>query len=275
LIWTSRAREALPSRNSQFPLEAVRHPPYIAPVPKERFRRALRGYDPEEVDAAIDARDARLARLEREAQRLAERVVERERKLQAELKGSVAAAADTNRVALSRALASIEEIYGQARRQATRMRMKALDDAVQMAERVTELTALRDELGARIAELAEVARTRLGIEAEEPPALEPPAGSGNGTYAGRVEVEIGPLRDFAQLTGFEDAAAGIRGASEIHVRRFSRGRATLSMNLADPVELLRELEERAPFDFVVRDTRSGGLILDVDEDPGESQDRAA
>jgi hypothetical protein len=25
----------------------------------------------------------------------------------------------------------------------------------------------------------------------------------------------------------------------------------------------------------VRDTRSGGLILDVDEDPGESQDRAA
>ncbi|HEY6639065.1 MAG TPA: DivIVA domain-containing protein, partial [Solirubrobacterales bacterium] len=231
-------------------------------MPKERFRRALRGYDPEEVDAAIDARDARLARLEREAQRLAERVVERERKLQEALKKPVAAAADTNRVALSRALAQIEEIYGQARRQATRMRMKALDDAVQMAERVTELTSLRDELGARIAELAEVARARLRIEAEEPPALEPPragspgpanaAGPAERMYAGRVEVEVGPLRDFAQLTGFEDAAAGIRGASEIHVKRFSRGRATVSMNLGDPVELLRELEERAPFDFVVR-----------------------
>ena len=248
----------------------------LTPVPKERFRRALRGYDPEEVDAAIDARDARLARLEREAQRLAERVVERERKLQEALKRPVvAAAAETNRVALSRALASVEEIYGQARRQATRIRMKALDDAVQMADRVTELTSLRDELGARIAELAEVARTRLRIEAEEPAALEPPAGSKDATYAGRVEVEIGPLRDFAQLTGFEDAAAGIRGASEIHVRRFSRGRATVSMNLADPVELLRELEERAPFDFVVRDTRSNGLVLDVDEDQGEQQDRAA
>ncbi len=253
-------------------------------MPKERFRRALRGYDPEEVDAAIDARDARLARLEREAQRLAERVVERERKLQEALKKPVAAAADTNRVALSRALASVEEIYGQARRQATRMRMKALDDAVQMAERVTELTTLRDELGARIAELAEVARARLGIEAEEPPALEPPRagcrGPSNGAarqaeqmYAGRVEVEVGPLSDFAQLTGFEDAAAGIRGASEIHVKRFSRGRATVSMNLADPVELLRELEERAPFDFVVRDMRSGGLILDVDEDGQDRQDR--
>jgi hypothetical protein len=231
----------------------------------------LRGYDPEEVDAAINSRDARLARLEREAQRLAERVVERERKLQAALKRPVAAAVSKG----------IEEIYGQARRQATRIRMKALEDAVQMADRVTELTKLRDELGTRVAELAEVARARLGMEAEGSPLGTEPAGAAtngmtgaDGMYAGEVEVEFGPLNDFSQLTGFEDAAAGISGASEIHVKRFSRGRATVSMNLGDPVELLRELEERAPFDFVVRDTRRDGLILDVDEDQPE-QDRAA
>jgi hypothetical protein len=40
------------------------------------------------------------------------------------------------------------------------------------------------------------------------------------------------------------------------------------------VELLRELEERAPFDFVVRDTRRDGVVLDVDEDQPE-QGRAA
>src|SRR5262249_20552352 len=161
----------------------------------------------------------------------------------------------------------IEEIYGQARRQATRIRMKALDDAVLMADRVTELTNLRDDLGARIAELAEVARARLKIEADEPAV----PSSGDGLSAGPVEVEVGPLTDFAQLTGFEDAAAGIAGASGIHVKRFSRGRATVAIKLADPVELLRELEERAPFDFVVRDVRSDGLVLDVDQDPGESQ----
>ena len=238
-------------------------------MPKERFRRALRGYDPEEVDAALAARDARLARLEREAQRLAERVVEREKKLQEALKKPVAMVVSKG----------IEEIYGQARRQATRIRMKALEDAVLMADRVTELTILRDDLGARIAELAEVARARLRIEAEEPaPQLaagpDVAAGSG-GMYTGRVEVEVGPLRDFAQLTGFEDAAAGIRGASEIHVKRFSRGRATVSMNLADPVELLQELEGRAPFDFIVRDIRSDGLVLDVDQDQSEPQDRVA
>ena len=115
-------------------------------VSKERFRRTLRGYDPDEVNAAIQARDARLARLEREAQRLAERVVEREKRLQEALKKPVAAAVTKG----------IEEIYGQARRQATRIRMKALDDAVQMADRVTELSKLRDELGTRVSELAEV-----------------------------------------------------------------------------------------------------------------------
>jgi hypothetical protein len=230
-------------------------------VSKERFRRALRGYDPEQVHAAIEARDARLARLEREAQRLAERVVEREKRLQDALKRPMAAAVTKG----------IEEIYGQARRQATRIRMKALDDAVQMADRVTELSKLRDELGTRVSELADVARTRLGMEEERPPiGTEPAAGN---FYAGQVEIEVGPLNDFAQLTGFEDAASGIQGASEIEVKRFSGGRATVSMNLRDPVNLLRELEEKAPFDFVVRDTRRDGLVLDVDEDG--RQDRAA
>jgi hypothetical protein len=231
-------------------------------VSKERFRRALRGYDPEEVDAAIEARDARLARLEREAQRLAERVVEREKRLQDALKRPMAAAVGKG----------IEEIYGQARRQATRIRMKALDDAVQMADRVTELSGLRDELGARVSELADVARVRLGIEEDRPPVGTEPAQGG--VYTGQVEVEVGPLNDFAQLTGFEDAAAGIDGASEIKVKRFSGGRAWVSMNLENPIDLLRELEEKAPFEFVVRDTRSNGVVLDVDEGDAE-QDRAA
>jgi hypothetical protein len=225
----------------------------------------MRGYDPDEVDAAIQARDARLARLEREAERLAERVVDRERRLQEVLRRPVAGAFTKG----------IEEIYGQARRQATRIRMKALEDAVQMADRVTELTKLRDELGFRVSELADVARVRLGMESRAAVGTEPAQLAADGVYAGEVEVEVGPLNDFAQLTGFEDAAASISGASEIRVKRFSQGRATVSMSLAGPVELLRELEERAPFDFIVRDMRGNGLVLDVDDEGQERQDRAA
>src|SRR6476659_6506804 len=84
-------------------------------------------------------------------------------------------------------------------------------------------------------------------------------------FEGLVEVEVGPLSDFSQLVGFEDAAAGIGATSEVSVRRFTQGRATLAMRFKHPVELLRELEERAPFEFQVRDTRSDRVVLDLNE----------
>ena len=49
------------------------------------------------------------------------------------------------------------------------------------------------------------------------------------------------------------------------MKRFARGRATLAMRFKQPVELLSELEERAPFEFRVRDTRSDRIVLDVGE----------
>jgi hypothetical protein len=66
------------------------------------------------------------------------------------------------------------------------------------------------------------------------------------------------------LVGFEDAAGGIGATSEVSVTRFTQGRATLTMRFKQPVELLRELEERTPFEFKVRDTRSDRVVLDVD-----------
>jgi hypothetical protein len=93
---------------------------------------------------------------------------------------------------------------------------------------------------------------------------------GDGLFEGRVKLEIGPLGDFSQLVGFEDAV-GQLGASEISVERFSEGRATLSMNLDQPVDLLRELEELSTLDFKVRHTAPDNLILDVDEDGSEQR----
>ena len=83
-------------------------------------------------------------------------------------------------------------------------------------------------------------------------------------FVGSVELEVGPLSDFAQLVGFEDAAGGIDATREISVKRFAAGRATLEMRLSEPVELLRELEERAPFEFKVRDLRADRVVIDVD-----------
>lgn len=233
------------------------------------------GYDPAQVRAAIDERDERLRLLEREAQKLASRVIETEKRLQRMLPGS---GEDGLVGGVGR---RIEDIHAQARAQATRIRMAALEDAVQISERVRELAKLRDELGQRVSELAGMAGISLGGEERPPVGTEPAQASADGVFAGPVEVEVGPLKDFAQLTNFEDAAAGIESVEDVKVSKFADGRATFSMSFGQPVELLRELEERAPFEFKVRDTREDGVVLDVDADaegpegPDDGENRAA
>jgi hypothetical protein len=135
--------------------------------------------------------------------------------------------------------------------------MKALREAVEVSKKVKALTDVESVLEADVG--ADMAATEP--EEEE------------GVYEGRVKLEIGPLGDFSQLVGFEDAVGQI-GASEISVERFSEGRATLSMNLDQPVDLLRELEELSALDFKVRHNAPDNLILDVDEEQGPEQ-RAA
>ena len=95
--------------------------------------------------------------------------------------------------------------------------------------------------------------------------MEPDTSWTPGLYEGKVRLEIGPLGDFAQLVGFEDAV-GKLGATDISVERFSEGRATFSMRLDRPVDLLRELEAVSFIDFRVRHTAPDNLILDVNED---------
>ncbi len=246
------------------------------------FKRALFGYRPSDVEAAIAARDARNWALERDAEEALKRwreatdiaagaeeelsalsamVIERER----EIRGLHERLIEANE-RHDRSIASLEtvssklgEIQAQARGQATRIRMKALREAVEVGRRAQELNEV--EAGANGASPA----------AKEPGPIEQAA---QNLFEGLVKVEIGPLDDFSQLVGFEDAAGQIDATSDISVERFSEGRATLSMRLNEPVELLRELEERSPLEFRVRRSADDNLILDIDDDPGPEQ-RAA
>ena len=158
----------------------------------------------------------------------------------------------------------LEDLQGNLRRRADRVRISA-QDAAQIAERVRELAKLRGELGTVAAELAAVARIIVSGEDSAPRGTKPASAPDDGVYSGSVEVEIGPLRDFAQLTRFEDAASGIDSATAVQIRNFAGGRATFSMKFAQPVELVQELERRAPFPFSVRAARADGLVLDVGE----------
>ncbi len=231
------------------------------------FKRALLGYRRGEVDAAIASRDTRIWALERDAEDTAERlrsasgalaraeqeltslsgmVIEREREIRGlqERLREANERHDRSIASLESTAGRLEEIQAQARGQATRIRMKALSEAVEVSRR------------------QEAAPEVNGTAAEAP-------ASETNLFEGDVRLQIGPLGDFSQLVGFEDVIAGL-GASEISVERFSEGRATLSVHLDEPVELLRELEERAPLEFQVR--RAGkDVVLDVEDeqDPGQ------
>jgi chromosome segregation ATPase len=231
------------------------------------FKRALLGYRRAEVEDAISMRDARIhglqlstdaqretiAELERESTTLSGMVLEREREIRVldERLREANECHDRSIASLDAITARLEELEAQARGQATRIRMKALREAVEVSKKVQALTDAEMSGGGDSA-----------AEAED-----------DNLQAGRVKLEIGPLGDFSQLVGFEDAMGQI-GASEISVERFSEGRATLSMNLDQPVDLLRELEELSSLDFRVRHNAPDNLILDVDEDAGPEQ-RAA
>jgi len=242
------------------------------------FKRALLGYRRGEVDAALTARGARewalerdaedalvrsrgsidaLARAEAELASLSAMVIERERMIRSlgERLAEANARHDRSIASLEAVSAKLEEIQAQARGQATRIRMKALREAVEVGRRAQELDEVQEAAG-EADSTAEVDRAAREL------------------FDGIVKVEIGPLDDFSQLVGFEDAAGQIDATAEISVERFSEGRATLAMRLDEPVDLLRELEERAPLEFRVRRTSGDNLILDVDDDAGPEQHAA-
>jgi hypothetical protein len=245
------------------------------------FKRALLGYRRPEVDAGIAVRDRQIgslqsraaecrrqagtiAELEVELASLSGMVIERER----EIRGLTERLREANErhdrsiASLETVSSRLEDIQAQARGQATRIRMKALREAVEVSRRVQALNETQAAVGEPVAESETVA----------------PGGNGNlenfnEVFEGTVKLEIGPLGDFSQLVGFEDAVGQV-GASDISVERFSEGRATLNVRLDQPVELLRELEELSALDFKVRHTAPDNLILDVDEEQGPEQ-RAA
>jgi hypothetical protein len=272
------------------------------------FRLALFGYRRVEVDAAINACDSHIVGLEQhsagvieqnqalEAQSLIQAraiasheadvtslsgmVIERERTIRdlTERLEEANACHDRSIASLDAVSARLEDLQAQARGQATRIRMKALREAVELSSRAQALTEVEEteapkpepEIAAEVAEIEEAApqptangsangHTNGNGQVEPGTSWEP------GLYSGKIRLEIGPLGDFSQLVGVEDAV-GRLGATDISVERFSEGRATFSMRLEQPVDLLRELEALAALDFKVRHTAPDNLILDLEDD---------
>jgi hypothetical protein len=240
------------------------------------FKRAFFGYRRPEVDAAIASRDGEIGALEADLSRgrealaeleadttvLSGMVIERERELHV-LDARLREAQECHErsiASLDTVTSRLEEMNAQARGQATRIRMKALREAMEVSRRVQALNQVQGNGNGAVATGAANGNEAVPNDFD-------------GLYEGRIKLEIGPLGDFSQLVGFEDAIGDL-GASEISVERFSEGRATLSMHLEEPLDLLHELEERSALDFKVRHTAPDNLVLDLDDEPEPEQHAA-
>ncbi len=277
----------------------VRSRPYPAPELAElSIKRALFGYRRRDVDALVAARDAelelrmtelrvhcaRIGELEAVADRLTVQVVDRERELRGVREDLAQAVAGREEgLGLVDSLSRrVEELHAQARGQATRIRLAALSDAAELSSRLQAAVpgAARPAAPSKGIEvpIRRVAprvqrQSDIAAEIEGPFVLGRNGSEGNRagtTLAGSVRIDVGPLADFAQLIRIEDAVREIEAATEISIKRFSGGRATLSVHLGEPTELLRELEERSELEFEVRRAGADELVLDLgDSIPGE------
>jgi hypothetical protein len=261
------------------------------------IKRALFGYHRRDVDALISTRDAelelraseirmhcsRIQELEVYADRLTRQVVEREREVRevrAELRRAVTTAPPAGGPERSLQLVEalgrrVEELHAQARGQATRIRLAGLKDAAELTTRLRAAVASKE--GGRpkpvqvpirrVASRNGVASADAGagetVEPLVPAAGEPETNGSGAVLAGAVQMDVGPLADFSQLIRIEDAVKRIDAATDISIKRFSGGRATLAMHFNEPVELLRELEERSDLEFTVRRAGANELVLDV------------
>lgn len=166
----------------------------------------------------------------------------------------------------------LEEARESARGQATKIRLRALREAADLSACLSYASGDAGEAQrTRLIEALEGALDRVAGEWDSeiptPPLAreaEAPSRNGSKPERRRVSVDVGPFADFSQLVRFEDAANAIGATGDISIKRFSEGRARIDVALSEPVDLLRELEERCDLEFVVRSTNDDEIVLDVD-----------
>jgi len=238
------------------------------------FRRAFLGYRRAEVDTAITARDLRIAEWEKAvAERdsrlrevdaemvcLSRMVLEREHESSL-LREQLQSAEERHERSLDQLeliVGRVEELQAAARGQATRIRMKALREAVEVSERANSLTQRMDFAGHGGSDVDDGQEIETGADPASAAAE-----SEIPLQEGIVEVEVGPLSDFSQLLAFQEAAEGLAVVEGVRLERFSEGCATLMVSLAEPTDLAAALQEAAPLALQQRSATQGSVAFDV------------
>lgn len=89
-----------------------------------------------------------------------------------------------------------------------------------------------------------------------------PASSNGHRFVGRLELDAGPFRDFAEVSAFEGALGELPDVQAVSLRLFGDGRATLDVVLAGERPLLEDLSQ-LPYRLTAQAPATDRLVVDV------------
>jgi hypothetical protein len=158
---------------------------------------------------------------------------------------------------LAAARAALEE--EQAARRALEL---PAEEAAAAAAQLEELLRLREQMLGELRGTLDAYSDLLG-RVETGRHDEAPAASSNGhRFVGRLELDAGPFRDFAEVSAFERALGELPDVATVSLRLFGDGRATLDVVLSGERPLLEDLS-RLPYRVTAQAPATDRLVVDV------------
>jgi hypothetical protein len=221
------------------------------------LRRALiGGYRVSDVEVALATLTLALSQLELELDATRKRLLEAER-----------LAADGQRRA-ERARRVEVEAAETVRRLRLQRQQEEHARAAQVRIEAAEAEAARQRDVARAARepreiVTPVDRRAPQLDRAEPDLLPPPAPTLPDVFGTAIELDAGPFGDLASLTQFEQSLHSVPGVTEVYIRRFEAGRATMDVTLQAPSPLLQEMTDRLPYRLDVESTDASHISMTV------------
>lgn len=242
-------------------------------LPKLR-RSWLSGYRVADVEVLRARLELTIAHLTHELESTRARLAESERERDRQA-AELARAAATREESAARGRQEADELIEAARLDAARIRAAAALEDQRARTQVADLIRLRDTLAATVRNVTrEFERTMAGVDPEPapepapeptplppptpPPPPPPPAAQQT------IELEVGPFRDFASLSAFEESLGRLSTIDDVYVRRFEGDRATIEVTLREPTALLDEMTSALPYTLSVDRADADRIAVNVE-----------
>jgi hypothetical protein len=160
--------------------------------------------------------------------------------------------------------AELSEAHAELEREqaARRALERPSEEAAAAALQLEELLRLREQMLGELRGTLDAYSDLLGRVETGSHDPAPGASPDGHRFVGRLELDAGPFRDFAEVSAFESALGELPDVAAVSLRLFGDGRATLDVVLAGERPLLEDLS-RLPYRVSAQAPATDRLVVDV------------